>query len=109
MSRERLPNRRAALTDSVRWPIPDGRKIHVTAGFTVDSRLLETFLRGGGVVGSQTDFLLDDIAVLVSRLLQHSDTLPQVKAGLGRTPEGVPSSIIGAVVDKLLELEGHNL
>jgi hypothetical protein len=105
MSRERLPNRRGCLTDQVRWPLQDGRRIHVSIGLARDGRILETFLRGGGQVGSERDFLLDDIAVVVSRLLEHGDDLSSIAKGLGRVAEGAPASVIGAVVDRLCEIE----
>jgi hypothetical protein len=102
VSRERLPNRRQQVTDSVWW---NGRRIHVSAGFTDDGRLLEVFLRGGGKVGSERDHTLDDIAVVVSRLLQHGDQLDDIGRGLGRLPDGEPASVVGAVVDQLLAIE----
>jgi hypothetical protein len=100
--RERLPNRRAQITDSICW---NGRRIHVSAGFTDDGRILEVFLRGGGKVGSERDHTLDDIAVTLSRLLQHGDQLIAVAAGIGRLPGGEPASVVGAVVDRLLDME----
>jgi hypothetical protein len=104
--RERLPTRRESLTECVRWPLEDGRKIHVTAGFSPsDGRVLEAFLRGGGVVGSERDHLLDDVAVPLSRLLQHGDQLDAIAAGLGRLPSDAAASLVGAVVDKLAEIE----
>jgi hypothetical protein len=104
MPRERLPNRRDQTTDSIRWP-EGGRRVFVSAGFARDGRLLETFLRGGGRSGSDTDFLLDDLAVVLSRALQYGDTITNIACGLGRAPGGEASSLVGAVVDKLLELE----
>src|ERR1051326_8011052 len=101
-AREKLPNRRPSVTDGTRWPIEVGRRIHVTAGFALDGRILETFLRGGGRVGSEVGFLLDDIAVLISRALQHGDTLEAIGRGLGRLSESQPASVIGAVIDRLL-------
>jgi hypothetical protein len=103
--REQLPNRRQSVTDQASWPLRDGRRIHVPAGLTPDGRVFETFLRGGGRVGSETDFLLDDIAVLISRALQHGDTLEAIGRGLGRLSEGAPASVVGAVVDRLLAIE----
>jgi hypothetical protein len=105
MTRQRLANRRAGITDSVRWPLDGGRKVFVTAGFTADGRILETFLRGGGRVGSEIDFLLDDIAVILSRSLQHGDNLAALGRGVGRLATGAPSSVIGAVLDRLIEIE----
>jgi hypothetical protein len=105
MSRERLPSRPHGVTDNAHWPIDGGRRIHVTAGYAPDVWFLEVFLRGGGRVGSETDYLLDDIAVVISRALQHGDTLASIAAGLGRLSEGQPASMIGAVVDLLHRIE----
>src|SRR5215472_4270791 len=105
MTRERLPNRRVQVTDATRWPLEGGRRIHVSAGLADDGRILETFLRGGGKSGSGVDFLLDDIAVIISRDLQHGDTIEAIAAGIGRLPDGKPASIVGAVVDRLMAIE----
>ena len=104
-ARERLPNRREQITDGIRWPVEGGRRIHVSAGFSEDVRILETFLRGGGRTGSEVDFLMDDAAVLISRLLQRGDRLEGLARGLGRLSTGEPASVIGAVVAKLREIE----
>jgi hypothetical protein len=100
--RERLPNRRRGVRDSFTWR---ERRIHVAAGFSEDGRVLECFLRGGGRVGSDTDQMLDDLAVLVSRGLQHGDKLVDMKKGLGRLPDGTPASVVGAALDALLAIE----
>jgi hypothetical protein len=105
MSRERLPNRRRSESDGVRWPLDGGKRIHVTAGFAHDDRLLECFLRGGGQVGSERDFLLDDVAVLISRLLQHGDTLADIVDGMGRAADGEVTSMIGAIAECLHKIE----
>lgn len=100
--RERLPNRREQTTDEVIWK---GTRIHVSAGFSDDGRLLECFL-STAKVGSEIDHLLDDFAVMLSRGLQHGDPLADIAKGIGRLPCGGPASILGAVVDKLVEIEG---
>jgi hypothetical protein len=102
MSRERLPTRRAAVTETI--TLAGGQRIHVTAGFAPDGRLLEVFLRGAKS-GSDRDHLLDDAAVCLSRLLQHGDSLTAIAAGIGRQPDNAPSSMIGVVVDRLLLIE----
>jgi hypothetical protein len=99
--RARLPDRRAAVTTTITWPPDRGRRIHVTAGFGPDGRLLEVFLSSAGQVGSDSDFLLDDAAVALSRLLQHGDDVEAIAAGLGRVERGRPASVIGAVVATL--------
>jgi hypothetical protein len=108
MSRERLPNRRRQVKDFMRWPLEGGKRIHVSAGLSADGRILEAFLRGSKI-GSELDFLLDDIAVLLSRDLQHGDRLAQIASGLGRLPDGKPASLIGAVVDRLRSIEAGKL
>lgn len=105
VTRERLPNRRTQITDATRWPLDTGRRIHVSAGLSVDGRILETFCRGGGRVGSETDFLLDDVAVLVSRLLQRGDNLTSIAKGLGRLSNGKAASVVGAILDRLADME----
>jgi hypothetical protein len=105
MPRERLPNRRRALTDNAFWPLEGGRRVHVTLGFAEDGRSLELFARGGGRVSSETDFVVDDAAVLISRLLQHGDKLEDIARGVGRLPDGRPSSVIGAILDTALSLD----
>ena len=75
--RERLPNRRAAETRELRY---------------------------GAKVGSDTDGLLADVGVLLSRLLQHGDTLEAIARGMARLGDGAtPASIIGAALDRLTE------
>ncbi len=105
MTRERLPNRRRSETAPAWWPPDRPRRIHVTAGFTDDGRVLEAFVRGGSQVGSDRDHELDDVGVILSRLLQFGDRLPDIARGLGRLPGGAPASVWGAIVDKLAELE----
>lgn len=115
MTRTRMNNRRMSATDIVRWPPeaadgdvqerPPGKKIHATIGYTDDCKVLETFLRGGGQVGSDVDFELDDIAVLISRGLQRGDTLRGLADGVARDTRNRPQSKIGIILDKLCEME----
>jgi hypothetical protein len=105
--RERLPDCRAQITDSgARWPLNDGRRLHISVGLSPDCRCLEVFARGGSKTGSDLDFTLDDAAILLSRLLQHGDRLEDIARGLSRLPDGRPSSVVGVIVDKAREIEG---
>jgi hypothetical protein len=106
MPRERLPAFRHQITDSAaRWPSPGGRRLHISIGLSDDGRPLEVFARGGGRTGTDLDFLLDDAAILVSRALQHGDQLADIARGVSRLPDGKPSSVIGALIDKAREIE----
>jgi hypothetical protein len=102
MTRERLPPRRPAITETLVWG--DGARVHICAGITPDGRILECFL-AGGKVGSDRDYLLADYAVTLSRLLQHGDQIVDIAQGIGRLPGGEPASVVGAVVDRLLDME----
>ncbi len=119
MSRSKLPQRRANVTEWIWWPPPPEnatKRIHITAGLVMDAagalKVKECFIRGGSKVGHERDTLYDDLAVLLSRALQHGDTLEEIAAGLsGRNvasdlyPQGAPASVIGAVVDCLIGIE----
>ena len=99
MSRERLPTRRQAETLDL-WH--GGQRFHVTIGQYDDGRPGEIFLHGHKV-GSDLDLLFDDVAVLVSRLLQYGDDPATLAAGMGRLGDGkTPASIVGAVADVLV-------
>jgi hypothetical protein len=107
--RTRLPDRRHQITQMLAWALDDGKwqaRAYLSAGIDpVTGAIKEVFLRGAGKVGSERDFLYDDIAVCIARTLQHGDTLTALGAGMGRSPEGKPMSLLGAVVDALIEIE----
>ncbi len=111
MPRHELPNRREQRTQRVTWSAEEGgweAKAYVSAGFDPRSGILyEVFIRGAGKSGSERDFMLDDIAVVISRALQFGDTARSLAAGMGRTPEGKPTSLIGAVLDAVVDIEAE--
>ena len=99
-----MPDRTDSRTTSVSWPLETGRRIFVTANFE-GGRVVGVFLRGGGQVGSDIDFLLDDAAITMSRALQHGDTVTLLADGVSRSPQGVAMSLLGVVADELVILE----
>jgi hypothetical protein len=107
--RHPLPDRRHQITERIAWALYDGTwetKIYVSAGIDPQTGALrEVFLRGAGKVGSERDFLFDDIAVCLSRDLQHGDRLCDMAAGMGRFPDGKPASLVGAIIDTLVKIE----
>ena len=61
---------------------------------------------GGAKSGSELDGLLDDSAVLISLLLQHGAAPAALARTMGRLGDGTePASVIGAIVDRLAELQ----
>lgn len=113
--RTALPNRRPQVTERVTWqllPEHAPTKVYVSAGFEWSEEhgyglLKELFLRGAAKSGSERDFLLDDIAVLIARALQCGDSPEALAAGMGRTAEGHPTSIVGAVLDAAVKLQAE--
>jgi hypothetical protein len=97
MTRERLPNRRAAMTIGIEH---GGQQFTVTVGFYPDNRPGEVFTHGIKT-GSSLDALLADACVLVSVLMQHGITPVELASSTGRQGGGGPASVIGAVLDLL--------
>ena len=52
-------------------------------------------------VGTQLDALARDVAVLMSLALQHGCAIETIRHALTREAEGAPSTIAGAVADRL--------
>ena len=94
MPRKRLPDRRQSETRDL-WH--GDRRYHLTIGEYPDGSPGEVFIRGAKP-GSDADLLYDDVGVLFSRLLQHSDDPVALAAGLGKLGNGQgPASLIGAI------------
>jgi hypothetical protein len=53
---------------------------------------------------STLDALAADSAILISLLLQHGASPPEIGHALRRGPGGAPASLIGAAVDQLQTL-----
>lgn len=109
--REKLPSRRLQITSKVQYLdiFAQGRpmEIEVSFGFDREHRVKELF------IASKTHPLtplLNDICILISRLLQHGDTIASIADGLGENRNegqavGAPSSFIGAIVRQGLTVE----
>ena len=84
---------------------------HATVGFEAEGRPAEIFLRptGGAKSGSEVDFLLDDLAVIVSVALQHGVPAAALARSVSRGRDGTPTTIAGAAVAFLAELEEGTL
>ena len=76
-------------------------KVYVDAGLSESGAVKEVFLRDRSHTVADLDHMLDYVAVLVSRCLQHGDALEELRRSMGRHPGGRPSSLIGAALDLL--------
>jgi hypothetical protein len=97
-ARERLPNRRAALTTTFER---DGARFEMTAGFYPDGRVGEVFLNADRA-NSLLDFLMSDAAILASLALQYGAPLDEIRHALKRDVRGAAASPIGAALDRIL-------
>ena len=97
MTRRPLPVRRRSLTLDLRHGDAD---YSVSVGLYDDGHSGEIFL-AGGKSGSDMGGLLADLGVLLSRALQHGDSVEALAAGMGRLGGEAPASLIGAVLDRL--------
>jgi hypothetical protein len=95
MSRQRLPDRRAAATVDLEH---GGSRFTVTIGFYPDGRPGEVFTHGIRT-GSGLDALLADACILLSLLMQCGIAPTQIANSMGRSGNAEPASIIGAVID----------
>ena len=101
-ARAYLPDRRPSVTE----PIEAGDiSAYATIGFDPETGApQEIFLRprAGARVGSATDYLVDDVAVVISVALQHGVPATALARSLGHLPDGAPSSIVGAAMQALV-------
>jgi hypothetical protein len=99
--RRTLPPRRRAETFEVAFAGLD-RAHTVTVGYYDDHSIGEVFINGGKS-GEMVESIARDGAVLLSLALQYGADLANIKSAITRDGQGSPSSIIGAVVDRLSE------
>ncbi len=102
--RTRLDPRHRSETVKVNYLAPSGAEMSIIAtfGFDDQGRIKEVFC-AGFKKESDVVALANDASILMSRCLQHGDSLEELSAALGENrvegqpPPGLPSSIIGAI------------
>ena len=99
--RIRLPDRRGAETFDVRH---GKERFHVSIGRFRDGSIAEIFI-AGGKSGSDLEAVARDAAIALSIARQHNVPLDPIRHALTRNADGSPSSIIGAVLERLAELD----
>lgn len=98
-SRQELPMRRHAETFDLDY---NNLRHVVTIGRYPDGKIGEVFINFPKS-GMQAEAIARDGAVLLSLALQYGAPLENMRTAVTRDARGEPSSIVGAVVDKLLE------
>jgi hypothetical protein len=97
--REPLPHRRRSNTFKFRFG-GQNAAYHITVGYFPDWRMGEVFL-STNKIGSMSEALARDIAILMSLALQHGCTMETMRDALTRESDGAPSTIAGAAADIL--------
>ena len=101
MTRRILPQRRSCETFEIDYG--GLAKSHtITLGFYDDGTLGEVFINGGKS-GEVVEGIARDSAVLLSLALQYGSELSNIGSAITRDEQGAPSSIVGAVIDRLSE------
>jgi hypothetical protein len=100
--RRELPMRRRCETFEISFG--GLTKSHtVSVGYYDDGSPGEVFITGGKS-GEQVEAIARDGAVLLSMALQHGVSLQTIAHAVTRDGQGAPSSIVGAVVDRLMAM-----
>jgi hypothetical protein len=100
MSRRILPQRRNAETFQLRfWDQP----VSVTVGYYPDGTPGEIFV-DAGKSGQDVQSTARDAAVVLSLALQHGATFDTIRHAVTRSANGAPTSILGAIADKVADL-----
>jgi hypothetical protein len=97
--RKALPMRRRCETFEIAYG-GLARGHVVTVGYYRDGTPGEIFI-SGGKSGEQVEAIARDGAVLLSMALQFGVPLDTIRHAITRDGQGAPSSIVGAVVDRL--------
>jgi len=100
MTRDRLPNRRAAMTVGIEH---SGQQFTVTIGFYPDNRPGEVFTHGIKT-GSALDALLADACVLLSVLLQHGVNATDLAASMGHLGAPGHPEVVAVIEDALIRI-----
>ena len=80
------------------------KRYFITVGYYDDGGIGEVFINHP-VSGLQSEAIARDGAVLVSMALQHGVPLQTIQHAVTRNSNNEPTSIVGAVVDRLISME----
>jgi hypothetical protein len=108
MTRNRLPNRRAALTLDFGhvYPGSEPRTFSATIGFFASGAPAEVFLNSVNGTDKQVTVDAHDAAVVVSFALQHGASLAEIGRAMLRDESGRAHGFLGAFIDAAVEALG---
>jgi len=103
MTRRVLPQRRRCETFEIAFG-GLARSHVVTVGYYADGALGEVFINSGRS-GEPFEAIARDGAVVLSLALQYGAELDNIRSAVTRDDQGAPTSVVGAVIDKLCEVK----
>jgi hypothetical protein len=83
------------------------KRYYITVGYYDDGGIGEVFINHP-VSGLQSEAIARDGAVAVSLALQYGVPLETLQHAVTRNDNNEPTSIVGAVVDRLMQMESTN-
>jgi hypothetical protein len=101
MTRRTLPQRRRCETFEINFG-GLARSHTITVGFYDDGALGEVFINSGRS-GEPVEAIARDGAVVLSLALQYGAELDNIRTAITRDDQGAPTSVVGAVIDRLCE------
>lgn len=104
MTDERTPLPGRRQNQSVEFAF-DGLRYQLTIGFYGDGRIGEVWLNGPRS-DSALYHITQDGCILISHLLQRFTSPEKIAESLPRRTNGEPASILGAIIERLIELGG---
>ena len=96
--REKLPPRRACVTRAF---LHNGQRYWLTASYFPGTRRPAEVFLSAGKVGSESESIARDGAILASLALQHGAPIETILHAVTRSGSGEAASILGATVDRL--------
>jgi hypothetical protein len=96
-----LPQRRRCETFEIAFGGLDKRHT-ITVGYFDDGTIGETFITGGKS-GEMVEAIARDSAVILSLALQFGADIDNIASAITRNALGEPQTIVGAVIDQLME------
>jgi hypothetical protein len=97
-----LPQRRLSVTFTLRFWNQDW---NASVGYFDNNRPGEVFINAAKTPGTELEVMCRDSAILMSLLLQHGGAPELIQRALSRNGNGQPSSIAGAVIDVIREIQ----
>ena len=101
MTRGKIPDRRPNETFNLTYTSYSGtaRTLIVTVGFDRDAKPFEVFC-ASFKVGTDTNAIVSDACIMMSRLLQHGETPAEIARGMCQ-----PHSLLGQIAAALVRYE----